>query len=98
MSIGAIYKDLKAKLSASEVQIDRLADDFQLAFSSPAGRRVLAYLLEVELGLFATSEKPEDVVRRNLAIRILQLMGTFDGVNTSRAVDALVKMPIQRGE
>lgn len=94
MTIAALYKDLKGRLNETDVQEDRLRQDFQMAFASPSGRRVLTYLLEVELGLFTTSEKPEDVVRRNLAIRIMQLMGSFDGANVSRAVDALVKMPL----
>ena len=76
MKILEAYRELRDRLRPDEKPDDSLYRDYYLTFSSPHGKRVIAHLL-TDLHFFDEATTDQEVIERNIAVRILHNVGAF---------------------
>jgi len=74
--------------------MDETIRNYRTCFSGENGKLVLSHIL-ADLGFFDEAKTPEDMVKRNCAIRLLKNLGIFDISNVKSFVNKLFEIPIQ---
>jgi len=91
MKILRVYQELKKRLEPATEPDNRLFQDYYLTFSSPHGRRVMAHLL-TDLHFFDEATTDQEVIERNIAVRILHNVGAFHVDQIERISDMFIRI------